>query len=305
MHLPEYLLKHKRILSLAIAYVVLLLTNLKLLPISNDEGIYLDWAWTATRVPGHLYDSLLDAKQPFMLWLFGIAETFFHDPLVAGRFVAILFGTGTLLGIYKLTKKLTDEKTAYVSAVIYVITPIFVFYNRQALMEPAIACIGIWNFYFLLRVLHKPTTQNAIILGIILGIGFFIKTSALLFFIPTASIMLWRAFQTKRRELWQSLGIVTVSVVCVDGLLLINPTFWQTFSTNDRYTLTLSELLHFPITIWMRNILGTAIIGLLFITPLLFLLSIYGLYLLKQRRQTDIFLFLAFFYVLLLQKYLL
>ena len=67
MHLPEYLLKHKRILSLAIAYVVPLLTNLKLLPISNDEGIYLDWAWTATRVPGHLYDSLLDAKQPFML----------------------------------------------------------------------------------------------------------------------------------------------------------------------------------------------------------------------------------------------
>src|SRR4030042_6801086 len=87
-------------------YFTFNLLNLTKLPIFNDEAIYLDWAWSYTHTPGHLFDSLLDAKQPLMIWVFAFFENIFADPLIAGRFASVLIGAGTTWGIYLITKQL-------------------------------------------------------------------------------------------------------------------------------------------------------------------------------------------------------
>lgn len=253
-------------------------------------------------MPGHLYDSLLDAKQPLMIWVFAFFENFFTDPLFAGRFASVLIGSVTALGIYVVTKKLLNKHTAIIATLLYSIIPIFVFYNRQALMEAAIACIGIWSFNALLNLIHKPTTKNGVMLGVILGLGFFIKSSSLLFIVAATMIVLFYILKKRKTDLVKPYLISIGSFICMNLLLFINPVFWQTFSTNSRYSYTLAELFTFPITAWTSHLLGFFEIGFIFITPLVFLCSIIGIFLMKKQNIKNSTLIFVYFALALLME---
>jgi 4-amino-4-deoxy-L-arabinose transferase-like glycosyltransferase len=293
------IIPHRVIIIISLSYFFLHLINLTLLPIFNDESIYIDWGWSHTHMPGHLYDALLDAKQPLMIWLFGIFQNFFADPLFAGRFVSVLFGLMTMLGIYTLAKKIANAHVAVISTVIFSIIPIFVFYNRQALFEAAVACVGIWSCVALINLVRTPSTKNSILLGIILGIGFFIKSSSLLFIVSAIAILMLYIIVKKQVVLLKSFFIALVAFFCVDFLLLINPLFWETFSSNSRYAFTLSELLSFPISTWGTNLLGFFEIGFVFVTPFVFFASLAGIYLFRRKKLKNSMIFLLFFLIAL------
>lgn len=234
-------------------------------------------------MPGHLYDSLNDAKQPLIIWLFGIFENFFSDPLFAGRFVSVLIGALSLLGIYKVTKKIAGQQPAYLAAALYAIVPTFVFYNRQALLEAGVACAGIWAANALLDFVQKPFIKNAIILGVILGVGFFIKSSSLIFVASTLIVVAYYVIWKKRNTLIVPLFYSFVAFFLTDFFLFINPLFWQSFSSNSRYSFTLGELIKFPISAWVTNLFGFLTISLVFVTPLIFLSFLVGMYLLLRK----------------------
>jgi len=274
--------KH-HLLILSIFYFIFLLINLTLLPIFNDESIYLDWGWISLHVPGNAFLSLTDAKQPLLIWIFGIFATVFPDPLVAGRLVSVLIGTLTIVGVYSLAKKLFDKQTAFFASLIYAIMPIFVFYNRQALMEASIGCVGIWSGSILLSLLQKSTLKRGVLLGIILGLGFFIKSSALLFIISAAVVILFYLWREKKKTLFSSFLAVLGGTFIVDFFLLTNPLFWQTFSSNDRYAYTAEELLLFPFIQWLISFYGFLQIGFVYVTPLVFIAALWGMYLLIKK----------------------
>lgn len=287
--------KHRFLLFIVCFYLVSHLLNLTLLPIFNDESIYLDWGWVQTHTPGQLYASVYDAKQPLMIWLFGIFANFFEDPLFAGRFVSVLFGLGTTIGIYILTQKLFSKPTALLAALIYSFTPIFVFYDRQALLESGVMCIGIWSCIGLLQMIRENTTKNSVFLGILLGVGYFIKSSMLLFAVAAIAVIVYEVFMHKRQDLVKSTLIAASGFVGVTILLLINPVFWQTLATNSRYSFTLAELFGFPITTWTVSIKGFFEISFFFMTPLLFILGLIGVWHISRKNQKEQQIFIFFF----------
>ena len=293
--LKNKIINNRLIIFLLLIYFSLHLPNLTRLPIFNDESIYLDWGAFNTHVPGHLYDSLLDAKQPLLIWIFGIFENFFKDPLFAGRFVSVIAGSITAFGIFTLTQKLFNKQTAFIATLLYSIIPIFVFYNRQALMEASIATIGIWSFIALLNLLQKPTATNGIILGIVLGIGFFIKSSSLIFIVSSAFVILFCLYKEKKIKIVKSYSLSLITMACLNFLLFINPIFWQTLSSNSRYSYTLTELFSLPINGWINNIIGFFNIGIIFITPLVFVFSIIGIFLIKKNKIKDSQIFFSYF----------
>lgn len=285
---------HRLILLILSTYFILHLLNLTLLPVFNDESGYLDWAWSYTHMPGHLYDSLLDAKQPLMVWIFAIFENFFEDPLFAGRFASALIGSASVAGIYIVAKKLLDKYSAFIAAMLYAIVPIFVFYNRQALLEAGISCIGIWTCYALLCVLHKPSTRNSVMLGIILGIGFFIKSSSLLFIASSTILIFLYAYKKRQLRLIKSYFISLTTFFCVDLLLFINPLFWEGLALNSRFSYTPSEFLTFPAKDWLDHFFGFIEIGLVFVTPFIFLSAIAGIVLMWKTKEKNHKIFIAF-----------
>lgn len=273
---------------LSVFYFCLRLVNITILPIFNDEAIYLDWAWRELHEPGLLFYSLYDAKQPLLMWVFGISEMIFYDPLFAGRLVSVVVGFAAATGLYKVGSKLFDKKTGVISFILYSIIPIFSFYDRQALMESSIGAVGIWSFFFFIEALQSEKKKYFVYLGLVLGIGFFIKSTAFIFFLSSAISLFYLSTKNKKIKV-NNLLIMIISFLAIDFILLIQPLFWKTLPTNNRYSFGLSDLLRFPIWFWVTNIIKNFEILFIFFTPLMFIALIYGLVLLKKKQSLLIF----------------
>jgi 4-amino-4-deoxy-L-arabinose transferase-like glycosyltransferase len=289
------IVKYKAPLLVLLLYFCLTLINLLKLPIYNDEAIYIDWGWVETHLPGHLFESLYDAKQPFLMWIFSISQRFIHDPLLAGRVVSVLIGATTLTGIYITTKKIFNRYVAIIASVLFCVTPIFVFYNRLALMEAAVASIGVWSLNALIDVIAEPSNKRGIILGVILGFGFFIKSSSLIFAVVSFGILGFFVIVKHEKKLMHSIWQALLSLFLVDLLLFIQPLFWETFWSNNRYTLTLHDIMGFPFHVWSQSFTGLIEIGFFFITPFIFFAGVAGLYFAKKRRTRQINIFIMYF----------
>ena len=299
-NLRKIIIKNKYLVLLIVFYFVFRLFNLTKLPIFNDEAIYLDWGWRETHRAGFLYYSLYDAKQPLLMWIFGIAEGVFSDPLFAGRLVSVISGFLTLIGIYKLAKYLFEEKTALIAAFLYTIVPIFTLYDRQALMESSIAMIGIWTCFFLVKYLKEESLKFSIFAGLILGVGFFIKSSALVFILSYTLLILTYSVISKKvkviNEFLVTAGFFLISI----SLLLINTQFWNTLASNSRYSLTITELLSFPFKQWSGSLAVNTQLAFFYVTPLLFLTGLAGIVVIFVKKDYFKRLFLIFFLLSLL-----
>jgi 4-amino-4-deoxy-L-arabinose transferase-like glycosyltransferase len=290
--LRKYFVSNKYFVILIIFYFLIRLINILSFPIFNDEAIYLDWGWRETHVPGYLYYSLYDAKQPLLMWIFGIMQQVLPNPLFAGRIVSVVAGLLTFLGIFKISEKLFDKKIAILASFLYAIIPIFSFFDRQALMESSISAVGVWSSYYLLKLTEKKSYTYALILGIIFGIGFFIKSSALVFLVSflISTIFIIKS-SSKKGKVLEIVFLTFSAFFCVVLLLIINPEFWSTFSSNSRFTLTFNELMSFPLSTWVNSVTTNLVILFFYFTPVLFILSLIGIFnILKLSFKHKIFL---------------
>lgn len=279
-------IKKSPLLLISVIYFIFRLINLTKLPIFNDEAIYLDWAWRMTSEPGMLFYSLYDAKQPLMMWFFGMAMHLLPEPFFAGRLVSVFCGWLTLVGIFKIGREYFGFRIALLSALLYIFIPIFSFYDRQALMEAGVAAIGVWTVWFALRFWKNGEARHAVFTGILLGVGFFIKSSALVFFLAFFLISIWM-YRKRLSFSFRSLFYSAFSYFCVILLLLLQPKFWETLSSNSRYGFGLVDLLGFPVASWLSNVIGNGEIGFLFITPVVFIASLTGLFMVGKKGKPE------------------
>ena len=142
--LHTILLTHKLVFLFSLFFIlrIFLLTSL---PIFNDEAIYLDWGWKEVHIPGALFYSLIDGKQPLLMWLFGISQSIFTDQLFAGRIVSVSAGLLTMVGLYKIGERFFSVNVGFLASILYIIIPLFSSFDRLALMESSISAIG-WKF---------------------------------------------------------------------------------------------------------------------------------------------------------------
>lgn len=273
--LKRFATKHTELLLILFCFIVRL-TNLTLLPIFNDEAIYLDWGARETEAGGNLYYSLYDNKQPLLMWVLGASEKIFADPLFGGRIVSVILGCITLLGVFKLSKRLFNKHVAILSSILYIFIPIFVFYDRQALMESAILTVGVWSLYLFVSLIETEKKKYVYLLGVSLGLGFFIKSTALLFAatILITSVLIY--IKTKNIKILKSIFIVFIVMLFIDILFLLSPEFWSSLGKNSTYTYSLRELLSHPIII-LKNLLANSEITFLFLTPVVFITGILGI----------------------------
>jgi hypothetical protein len=195
-----------------------------------------------------------------------------------GRLVSIIAGLITLIGIYKVAKELEGGGVALLSSVFYIAIPLFVFFDRQALMESAVAAAGVWSFYFLLQILETKKDRYLIYLGAALGIGIFIKLQAIVFLVTIVFILTYnRHFKAAVLSLVTSLVVLSP--------LFIQKIFWESLTSNNRFMLSIPEVLGLPFTLWVNNISTTASVLFFHLTPIIIILAIYGVYLFLKRKK--------------------
>lgn len=254
---------------LIIVYWLSRLTLLTSLAVFTDEANYLDWGWRMTHVPNHLFYSLYDAKQPFSMWLFGLSQNLFADPLFAGRLISVAFGFASLVGIYLLARELFNKQMAQLATISYLLSPLYLLFDRQALMESHLVAVGILSCLFLHKLLKTEKIRFALLLGLVLGVGFLIKSSSWIWIIMVAIYLIRKPI----------LGIWTAIVtIFVSAPLLVQAQFWQTLSLNNRY------VQYSVFGIRWENLRAILEIPFIQMTPIIFILGVWGIYKLRKDR---------------------
>ncbi len=281
---------------------VIRVLNLDLLPIFTDEAIYVRWSQIANRDPAWRFISLTDGKQPLFIWLSIVGQRIFSDPLFAGRIVSVIAGTLSTLGFYFLGKELFGKKVAIFSAIIWMVLPFSVWHSRLSLMDSLLAFFAVWVLWLQVLLVKKPRMDIALLLGMVIGGGLLVKSSAQFFlFLLPLSLFLKKRKELKKSFLlrWAGLALLVVFLAqAINSIQRLSPFYYMVGLKNLTFIYSFSELLSFGLfNHWQRfwgNLRGLSWWTAVYLTlPFLALLS-FSLMKVKKDKAKKFFL-LAWF----------
>lgn len=249
--LVRYRLEIIVLITLTTLYLILRLPNLTAQPIFADEAIYIRWAQVIKAESTLRFLPLSDGKTPLFMWLMVPLFKFIHDPLLAGRLLSVISGFFTMLGVFFLSKKVFNIKTAIWAALLYVITPYTVFFDRMALVDSMLSAFTLWAVYFSVTLLKSLRLDLAMILGYILGGAILTKTPATLnLLLLPVSIL---GFHREKGNKFALLRLFTLWAVAIGialvmyNLLRLGPNFQMLSSRNADYVFSPFELIGRPL----------------------------------------------------------
>lgn len=251
----KLLIKHRsKILILTVLivlYFVLRLPNLTLQPIFADEAIYIRWAQVMKAEQTLRFLPLSDGKTPLFMWAMMPLFKFIQDPLLAGRFLSIMAGFFTLLGVFFLSKRIFHTRAALWASLLYVITPYTVFFDRMALVDSMLSAFTIWSVYFVVLLVSSLRLDISMILGYLLGGAILTKTPGIInLFILPFSLLAFKREKGKEYHLirlailW---GAAIAIALIMYNLLRLGPNFHLLSSRNADYIFSPLELVNRPL----------------------------------------------------------
>src|SRR3989344_4294831 len=245
--------------GLVSSYFFTRLVNLKLIPIFTDEAIYTYWAQVALNDPAQRFISLQDGKQPLFIWLAAILQKFVSDPLIGSRLVSVFAGFGSIIGIYLLGKELFSEKVAKIAAVLYLILPFTLLYDKLALFDSLLTLFGIYAVFFAVKMVKKPKLDNALLAGFALGAAMITKSSGnfFLYLLPFSLVLFDFAKKDLRQNLirWTGFSAVTFIVTqIIYNMLRLSPLFYIIERKNYEFIRPLSAVVEDPFLHFFSNV---------------------------------------------------
>lgn len=220
-------------------------------PIFADEAIYIRWAQVIRAEPTLRFLPVSDGKTPLFMWTMVPFLKFIDDPLLAGRLLSVISGAFTLLGVFFLSKKVFNRRTAFWAGLLYVIIPYTVFFDRMALVDSMLSAFTVWLIYFALWVVRSLRLDLSMILGYLLGGAILTKTPGMFNFLllPLTAIGFRREKGSRHSFvkliiLW---GIAIVIGLMMYNFLRLGPSFQMLSSRNADYIFTFAELAGRPL----------------------------------------------------------
>ena len=189
--------------SAGILFLITRLFNLLIIPIFTDEAIYTYWAQIALHDPANRFISLVDGKQPLFIWIAAIFQKFISDPLFASRLVSALAGLGSFIGIYLVAKTLFSDKVGKIAALLYIILPLTLLYDRLAIFDSLLTMLGIYSVFFTIKLAKEPRLDLAILTGTSIGLATLTKSSGVFFlYLLPFSALLFNFSDKKYSEIY-------------------------------------------------------------------------------------------------------
>lgn len=235
------------LVAIAALYFILRLPNLTIQPIFADEAIYIRWAQVMKAEPTLRFLPLSDGKTPLFMWTMIPFFKLFDDPLFAGRFLSVISGFFTLLGVLFLGWRNFNPRVGLWSALLLTVVPFTLFFDRMALVDSMLAAFSIWSLNFGLLLVRYPRLDLAMFLGYILGGGFLTKTSAYFNIIALPFILVtfnW-AREGRQGRLLRLFGLLVISLLVtllIYNILRLGPGFSNLNARNQDYVFSPLEL---------------------------------------------------------------
>lgn len=241
---------------LIVAYFATRLINLDALPIFGDEGIYIRWAKVAWHDASWRFISLTDGKQPLQTWgTIPFLKLFPVNPLLAGRLFSVFSGLFALLGIFATGYYLFGKKAAYFGSLLYVFTPMFMFYDRMALVDSAVNGFAVWMFLLSIILARNVRLDIALLYGLLSGMALLAKSSVRLF-LGLGFLALIMIKPSISRILNFSILYFLSSIIALVlyNIQRLSPFFHYIAQKNKSFVMTFDELLQNPFANFFNNI---------------------------------------------------
>ena len=236
-------------------YLLTRLINLSALPMVSDEGTYITWGVRALHATGtsEWLASLEDGKQPLLPWLMVPLLAVIEDRLIAGRLVSTLTGLLNLYLVWRLTQRLFGLVPAWIAGALYIAAPIALVHDRMALYDSLVTTCALGVLLAALRWAERPTTLLTLVLGAAMGAAVLTKLSALFYvaLVPLIAL-LWRP--AALRSWWRLTQAYFIAAAAYSVLYLSPIVDNLSEGTFQRYSLTGSELLALPVSLWLSNL---------------------------------------------------
>ena len=195
-------------LAVVLLFLISRFVHLTVIPIFNDEAIYISWAKIINQDLHDIWIPIkIDNSKPFFLWLIAIFLNFFENPLWAARFVSVLAGFFSLIGIYFIGQKLHSKWVGFLSALFYTVCPYYLFYDRMAHKDSLLNCLFIWLIFLTLEILkinEKHRGRYYFAMGFTIGLSLLTKGTAILF-VMLPLILIFIIFRKNALALWKPL----------------------------------------------------------------------------------------------------
>ncbi len=107
-----------------------------------------------------------------------------------GRALSVAFSLGTIIFLYLIIEKISNSKTALLSAFILAIMPFNIFYSRTILPEPLMLFLLMAGSYFFVRMIEETKAINFLISSLLLAASLLVKPYTLFFFLPLFALAL-------------------------------------------------------------------------------------------------------------------
>ena len=254
-------IKDSLLLSLAtLLYFATRLYNIRLLPIFNDEGIYIHWAKVAWHDASWRFISLTDGKQPLQTWgTIPFLKLFPNDALLAGRLFSVATGFVGIMGIFFLLYYLFGKKTAFIGLFLSIFSPYFLFYDRIAMVDSGVNAAFIWILFLSIVLVKTIRFDVALIFGLCAGIALLTKSSAQMFLTVSffTSLLL---FDFKKRKTSGILsfiflyGIVFLLSQIIYNVQRLSPFMHYLSKKNTTFVMTFAEWIKSPFEVLVSNL---------------------------------------------------
>ncbi len=234
-------------LTVLVSGFLLRVYHLNLLPVFADEAIYIRWSQIMSSEPTLRFLPLSDGKQPLFMWILMFFVKRFSDPLFAGRLLSAVSGIGSMIGVFFLTYYIFKSKlSALIASLLWALSPLSLFFDRMALVDSMLTCLGIWTLFLSLVMASSLRLDIAMILGFVLGLASLTKSPALFFaaLIPVAVILL-----KKPKDIFKYIGLLSVVYLITFGMYNIQrlgPNFALLTSRTKDYVFPLSRIFVYP-----------------------------------------------------------
>lgn len=283
-------------------------------PIFSDEGIYIHWAKVAWKDASWRFISLTDGRQPLQTWgTIPFLKLFESNALLAGRLFAVTGGTIAFAGIATLAGYLFNtKKAALIAALLYMISPYFLFYDRLAIVDSTVTAGIIWILFLSIVLARTRRIDIAFLLGGVMGLTMLGKSSVRLYigaaFLAFIYIVIHdtklpsivesvRSFFTNAEGRARNVlnftllyGLSVAIALIMYNVQRLSPFFHYVSEKNTTFVLTGKELLANPFALLPSNLWRIPYYISSELGYVIFALSLVGLFLLfKKKRSTFYF----------------
>lgn len=251
-------------LILIAIYFFTRLQHLDTIPVFGDEAIYIRWSQIIKNEETLRFIPQTDGKQPLFMWATAIFLHFISDPLITGRFISVLSGFLTLVGIFFVSCILIDFtfpsknpiefikeslrdnfSYGFISAVIYIFLPFSFFFDRLATADTMLSMFGIWSIFFSLLLAKFKRLDLSLILGTVLGLAWLTKSPAIYFIV--LSLLTYLIFNLRHlKTIFLPLLSALISFL-IYNILRLGPQFHMIALRNRDYIWSLSEIIKHPL----------------------------------------------------------